>query len=68
LRKKRPDAERPYKAFGYPLLPFIYIIMGITFCTLLIIYKPQFTWPGLVIVILGIPLYFFAISNKKSVS
>src|SRR5688572_27709523 len=40
LRKKRPDAERPYKAFGYPLLPIIYIIMGMTFCTMLIFYKP----------------------------
>ena len=41
LRKKRPDAERPYKAFGYPVLPALYIIMGIAFCVLLIIYKPN---------------------------
>lgn len=68
LRKKRPEAERPYKAFGYPVLPLIYILMGISFCTLLIMYKPQFTWPGLIIVIMGVPLYFFAISNKKTVS
>jgi APA family basic amino acid/polyamine antiporter len=66
LRKKRPTAERPYKAFGYPLLPFIYIIMGIAFCTLLIIYKPDFTWPGLIITLLGIPLYYFAIQQNKS--
>src|SRR5882724_5496507 len=46
LRKKRPDAERPYKAFGYPVLPVIYIILGITFCLLLIKYKPDYTWPG----------------------
>ena len=65
LRKKRPDAERPYKAFGYPVLPLIYIIMGISFCTLLIIYKPQFTWPGLVITLIGIPLYYFAVANKN---
>jgi APA family basic amino acid/polyamine antiporter len=66
LRKKRPDAERPYKAFGYPVLPFIYILMGISFCTLLIIYKPDFTWPGLIITLLGIPLYYIAVQQKKS--
>jgi basic amino acid/polyamine antiporter, APA family len=65
LRKKYPDADRPYKAFGYPVLPVIYILMGITFCTLLILYKPQFTWPGLIITLIGIPLYYFAVSNKK---
>jgi APA family basic amino acid/polyamine antiporter len=64
LRKKRPDAERPYKAFGYPILPMIYILMGAAFCLLLIIYKPQFTWPGLIIVLLGVPLYYLAISRK----
>ncbi|HWV31758.1 MAG TPA: amino acid permease [Dyadobacter sp.] len=58
LRKKRPDAPRPYKAFGYPFLPVIYIIMGVAFCVLLIIYKPEYTWPGLIIVLLGIPVYY----------
>lgn len=67
LRKKRPDAERPYKAFGYPLLPALYILMGLAFCGLLILYKPQFTWPGLFITLAGIPLYFIAVrTNKKS--
>lgn len=65
LRKKRPDAERPYKAFGYPILPALYILMGAAFCGLLIIYKPEFTWPGLVIVLLGVPLYYLAISTQK---
>jgi len=65
LRKKRPDVERPYKAFGYPILPAIYILMGITFCLLLIKYKPQYTWPGLIIVLIGIPLYFIAIAARK---
>ncbi|EHQ25630.1 APC family permease [Mucilaginibacter paludis] len=60
LRIKRPDAERPYKAFGYPVLPAIYILMGLAFCTLLIIYKPQFTWPGLIIVLIGIPIYYIS--------
>ncbi len=64
LRKKRPDAERPYKAFGYPVLPAIYILMGLAFCILLIIYKPNFTWPGLIIALLGIPIYYI-VSPKK---
>ncbi|MDQ2719825.1 MAG: amino acid permease [Bacteroidota bacterium] len=64
LRKNRPDADRPYKAFGYPVLPAIYILMGLAFCILLIIYKPNFTWPGLIIALLGIPIYFI-VSPKK---
>jgi len=65
LRKKRPDIERPYKAFGYPVMPFIYIIMGTVFCVLLIIYKPNYTWPGLIITLIGIPIYYIAVSGKK---
>ncbi|RKR80484.1 amino acid/polyamine/organocation transporter (APC superfamily) [Mucilaginibacter gracilis] len=65
LRKKMPDAERPYKAFGYPVLPLIYIIMGLAFCLLLIIYKPTYTWPGLIIVMAGIPVYFLIGSVKE---
>jgi len=65
LRKKRPDIERPYKAFGYPVLPAIYILMGTAFCVMLIIYKPQFTWPGLIITLIGIPLYYLAVANAK---
>jgi len=65
LRRKYPDAERPYKAFGYPLLPVLYILMGLSFCGLLIIYKPAFTWPGLLITLAGIPLYYIAVRNRK---
>ncbi|NOW97692.1 amino acid permease [Mucilaginibacter sp. SG564] len=65
LRAKHPNAERPYKAFGYPILPAIYILMGLAFCILLIIYKPQFTWPGLIIVLIGIPIYFISQRNVK---
>jgi APA family basic amino acid/polyamine antiporter len=65
LRKKRPDAERPYKSFRYPVLPALYIIMGIAFCVLLIFYKPQFTWPGLIIALAGIPLYYIAVATRK---
>ncbi len=69
LRSKRPEIERPYKAFGYPILPAIYMLMGTAFCALLIIYKPEFTWPGLIITLIGIPLYYLAVSKqqKKSV-
>jgi APA family basic amino acid/polyamine antiporter len=65
LRKKMPDVERPYKAFGYPVLPALYMLMGSAFCVLLIIYKSEYTWPGLIITLLGIPLYYIAVSNSK---
>jgi APA family basic amino acid/polyamine antiporter len=65
LRKKMPDAERPYKAFGYPVLPALYMLMGTAFCVMLIIYKPGFTWPGLIITLIGIPLYYLAVNNSK---
>jgi basic amino acid/polyamine antiporter, APA family len=65
LRKKQPTMERPYKAFGYPFLPAIYILMGLTFCVLLMIFKKEFTWPGLLITLIGIPLYYFAVNNNK---
>ena len=65
LRKRQPNLERPYRAFGYPVLPVLYILMGLTFCTLLIIFKPEFTWPGLIIVLIGIPVYYIAVASKK---
>jgi len=58
LRKKRPDSERPYKAFGYPVLPALYVVAALTICIGLLIYQPKFTWPGLIIVLLGIPVYY----------
>ncbi|RYZ23638.1 MAG: amino acid permease [Chitinophagaceae bacterium] len=66
LRKKQPDAERPYKAFGYPILPAIYILMGTAFCTLLIMYQGAYPYYGLGIVLLGIPIYFVALARKKA--
>jgi APA family basic amino acid/polyamine antiporter len=67
LRKKMPDAPRPYKAFGYPFLPILYIIMGTTFCTLLILFEDgRYTLGGLIIALTGIPLYYIAITNKKN--
>ncbi|HWF38914.1 MAG TPA: amino acid permease [Candidatus Acidoferrales bacterium] len=58
LRVKQPDAPRPYRAIGYPVLPVIYIVMAIYIDGVLLLYKPQYTWPGLIIVLLGIPVYF----------
>jgi len=58
LRVKRPDAPRPYRAIGYPVLPAVYILMAVFIDIVLLRYKPQYTWPGLFIVLLGIPVYF----------
>ena len=68
LRKKMPNVERPYKAFGYPVLPAIYIIMAIAFCALLIFYKPTYAGWGLAIVLAGIPIYYIAVANNKNLS
>ena len=65
LRFKRPDAPRPYRAFGYPVLPALYILMAGWICIVLLRYKPQYTWPGLVLVLLGIPVYLFWSAQKK---
>jgi APA family basic amino acid/polyamine antiporter len=59
LRARAPEMERPYKAFGYPVLPAIYILMALFIDVVLLRYKPQYTWPGLIIVLLGIPVYYF---------
>jgi APA family basic amino acid/polyamine antiporter len=64
LRRTRPNADRPYKAIGYPVLPAIYILMAAWICIVLLRYKPQYTWPGLVIVLLGVPV--FMIWSRKS--
>lgn len=59
LRFKQPDAARPYRALGYPVLPALYIVMAAWICIVLLRYKPQYTWPGLALVLLGIPVYLF---------
>jgi APA family basic amino acid/polyamine antiporter len=58
LRWRRPDMERPYRAFGYPFLPALYLVMAVFIEIQLLRYKPQYTWPGLIIVMLGVPVYF----------
>jgi APA family basic amino acid/polyamine antiporter len=57
--------ERPYKSFGYPVLPIIYIIMGLAFCALLIFYKPVYAGIGLLIALAGVPLYYIAVATRK---
>ncbi len=58
LRRTHPNAERPYRAIGYPVLPALYIVMALFIDVVLLRYKPQYTWPGLIIVLLGIPVYY----------
>lgn len=60
LRKTRPDMPRPYKALGYPVIPIIYILLATGFCVSLLVYRPTYSLWGLVIVLLGVPLYYLA--------
>ena len=57
LRKNRPDAERPYRALGYPVLPALYVLLCSVVMLDLLIVKPKLTWPGLILVLLGVPVY-----------
>lgn len=65
LRKKLPNAERPYKAFGYPVLPAVYILLAVLFCCGLVWASPTYSLWGLAITLLGIPLYYLAGRNTK---
>jgi len=65
LRKKEPRADRPYRAFGYPIIPALYILLTLGICVNLLIFKTTSAGIGLLIVFLGIPIYYFA--NRKSV-
>jgi APA family basic amino acid/polyamine antiporter len=58
LRRKQPNAERPYRAFGYPVVPALYIVVASTILVVLLFYRTATSWPGLVIVLTGIPVYF----------
>jgi APA family basic amino acid/polyamine antiporter len=68
LRKTMPDAPRPYKAFGYPVIPFLYILLASFICIVLLMYKPDYTWPGLIIVLIGIPVYYFLKKRELAVN
>ena len=65
LRRNRPEMERPYRALGYPWLPVLYIALAGLIEILLLRYKPSYTWPGLIIVLLGVPVYY--LWRKKEV-
>lgn len=65
LRFKKPELERPYKTWLYPITPLLYLFIGSAFCILLMIYKPQYTWPGFLLILIGLPVYWF-INRKKS--
>jgi len=67
LRRKQPLLERPYKAFGYPVLPVIYIVLAVVFCVALIYQKPTYATWGLIIVLAGIPLYYLAVSRREKI-
>ena len=66
LRRKKPELERPYKVWGYPIVPILYILLASGFCINLLIMKPQYSYPGLIIVLLGIPVYFIRQRGKTA--
>src|SRR5690606_2613843 len=66
LRFKQPELPRTYKAFGYPVLPALYIILASTICIGLLVYKTTYTWPGVLIILLGIPIYYVIEFRKKN--
>ena len=64
LRRTMPDHQRPYKALGYPVVPALYILLASFICIVLLKERPMFTWPGLIIVLLGLPVYYFLQKRK----
>jgi basic amino acid/polyamine antiporter, APA family len=66
LRKKHPDWDRPYRAFGFPIVPAIYIAACLLIIVILLIYKPLFTWPGLGIVLSGVPVYYLWRARQRT--
>jgi basic amino acid/polyamine antiporter, APA family len=67
LRVTRPHVRRPCKAFGYPVVPALYILGAIAVLLCLFAYRPATTWPGLVIVLLGLPVYWYTKHSRNSV-
>jgi len=66
LRQTRPDAPRPYKAFGYPVIPALYIVGALSILFVLFAYRPATTWPGLAIVLAGVPVYLLAKGSARA--
>ncbi|WP_312135882.1 amino acid permease [Sphingobacterium sp.] len=65
LRVKKPTLERSYRTFLYPITPLIYLIIGTVFCVLLILFKPNYTWPGFILIMMGVPIYYLSIRANK---
>jgi APA family basic amino acid/polyamine antiporter len=65
LRRSRPDAERPYRAFGYPFVPALYIVAASVILAVLLLYRTETTWPGIAIVLTGIPVYFLWSGRRR---
>ena len=68
LRRTRPNAERPYRAFGYPVLPVLYLLGATIILVVLALYRTQTSWPGMIIVLLGIPVYFLWKRRRRAVT
>lgn len=66
LRKKQPDTERPYRAFGYPVVPALYVVGASVILIVLFVYQTATTWPGLIIVLTGVPVYFLWSKSSKA--
>jgi APA family basic amino acid/polyamine antiporter len=65
LRKTKPDVERPYRAFGYPIIPGLYICGAALILAMLFVYRPATTWPGLLIIGLGLPAFFLLTRRQR---
>jgi APA family basic amino acid/polyamine antiporter len=68
LRRIQPDAPRPYRAWGYPIVPALYIVAATVILAILFLYRPATTVPGLVIVLIGVPVYFVFRAAKQKAS
>ena len=68
LRWKRPEAERPYRVIGYPWLPGLYVLLCAVVMVDLLIVRPEYTWPGLILVLTGIPVYFLCRARFRAVT
>jgi APA family basic amino acid/polyamine antiporter len=64
LRHTRPGADRPYRTVGYPLVPALYIAGAVVILAVLFVFRTATTWPGLIIVLLGVPVYFLWTLNR----
>jgi APA family basic amino acid/polyamine antiporter len=66
LRVRRPDAPRPYRAWGYPVVPAAYIVAAVALMADLLIMKPAYTWPGLLIAMSGAPVYWWLLRSRPT--